>query len=225
MGGFGNEAINNAFDCGFINHIIAHLINCSKQMRSDCIDSDNFLRNNEDGITNRLTSVYLNNKPDDIFRYLPQSPEQYDITTDHYIGRTDIQVISRNHFFQDAKAYHVIECKRIDGTLNLNRKYVTEGVERFFSPSPNPKYSSYYRQNIMFGYVVESIVIPDNTEKIDCLQFTLLKGAAASKFVLNSSDNSKYYEYRCNYDSDNIGKIILSHLFYDFSDVICKNLY
>ena len=222
MGGFRNEAINDAFDCGFIHIILAHLTSCSKQMKSDCINSNNFLNNDEDSITNRLTSVYLNAKSDDIFRYMPQSPEHYDSSADHYIGRTDIQVISRNHFFQDEKAYHIIECKRIDGTNNLNKKYITEGVERFFSP-PQPKYSSYYRQNVMFGYVVESIVIPDNTEKIDCLQCTLLTGAVASKFVLHNSDNSQYYDYKCNYVSENIGKIILSHLFFDFSDVICRN--
>jgi len=223
MGGFRNEAINSAFDCGFINRIITHLTSSGKQMKSDCISTDNLLRNNEDDITNRLTSVYLNAKSDDIFRYLPQSPEHFDSNTDHYIGRTDIQVISSNHFFQDAKAYHIIECKRIDGTHNLNNKYITEGVERFFSPAPKPKYSSYYRQNIMFGYVVESISISDNAEKIDCLQCTLLTGAVASNFVLKNSDNSEYYDYKCDYVSDSIGKIELSHLFFDFSDAICKN--
>jgi len=33
MGGFKNEIINNAFEAGIINIIIAHLIKCSKQMK------------------------------------------------------------------------------------------------------------------------------------------------------------------------------------------------
>ena len=218
MGGFKNEIINSAFDAGIINAIIAHLTKCSKQMKADCVATDNLLQNNEDAITNRLIAMYLNAQPD-IFRYEPQSPEHYDDETDRYIGRTDIRVISGD-YFRDEKAYHIVECKRIDGTVALNKKYITEGVERFFSPNPQPQYSSYYLQNIMFGYVVQAIDIPENVDKIDKLQGFLLKGAAASAFMLKQNENAKYYVYTCGYVVSDIGQIELRHLFFDFSDVV-----
>ncbi|MGW9530933.1 hypothetical protein ACWHAM_25070 [Paenibacillus terrae] len=87
------------------------------------------------------------------------------------------------------KAYHIVECKRIDGTTTLNQKYITEGVKRFFSPAPQPKYSSYYLQNIMFGYVVQVIDIHENADKLDKLQGSLLKEAAASQFMLRQNES------------------------------------
>ncbi|MDR2089531.1 MAG: hypothetical protein LBP73_09270 [Clostridiales Family XIII bacterium] len=220
MGGFKNEIINSAFDAGIINVIMAHLTKCSKQMKADCIAADNFLKNNEDAITNRLVAVYLNTQPG-IFRYEPQSPEHYDSETGCYIGRTDIKVISRD-YFRDEQAYHIVECKRIDGTIALNQKYITEGVERFFSPTPQPKYSSYYLQNIMFGYVVQTIDISENADKIDKLQGSLLKGATASAFTLKQRENSQYYIYACRYVAANTGRTELHHLFFDFANIICK---
>lgn len=220
MAGFKNEIINSAFDAGIINVIIAHLTKCSKQMKADCVATDNLLKNNEDAITNRLIAMYLNTQPG-IFRYEPQSPEHYDSETDCYIGRTDIKVISGD-YFRDEKAYHIIECKRIDGTITLNQKYITEGVERFFSPTTQPKYSSYYLQNIMFGYVVQAIDISENADKIDKLQGYLLKGATASPFTLKQNENSQYYVYTCGYVATDIGQVELNHLFFDVADVICE---
>ncbi len=220
MGGFKTESINSAFATGIINIIIAHLTNCSNQMKEDCIANDNLLKNDEDVITNRLSAMYLNTEPG-IFRYQTQSPEHYDGETDRYIGRTDIKVISRD-YFRDEKAYHIVECKRIDGTTTLNQKYITEGVKRFFSPAPQPKYSSYYLQNIMFGYVVQAIDIPENADKIDKLQGSLLKEAVAAQFMLRQNESSQCYVYACEYIAADIGRIELSHLFFDFTDAICK---
>jgi len=218
MGGFINKTINRAFGTGAINFIIAHLIKCSEQMKENCAATDNLLKNDEDAITNRLVAVHLNEKTS-IFRYEPQSSEHYDIKTDHYIGRTDIKVISRD-YFRDKNAYHIIECKRIDGTVALNKDYITEGVERFLSPASQPKYSSCYLENIMFGYVVKSINIPANADKIDGLQNTLLKTTKASPFILQQNGDSQYYVYICKYTSDVIRIIKLSHLFFDFSGIV-----
>ncbi|MEG2012873.1 MAG: hypothetical protein RR063_06670 [Anaerovoracaceae bacterium] len=220
MAGFKNEVINSAFDAGIINVIITHLTKCSNQMKTDCVTTDNLLKNNEDAITNRLIAMYLNTQPS-IFRYEPQSPEHYDGATDCYIGRTDIRVISGD-YFRDGKAYYIVECKRIDGTISLNQKYITEGVERFFSPNPQPKYSSYYLQNIMFGYVVQAIDISENADKIDKLQRYLLKGATASPFLLKRNESSQSYVYVCRYVATDLGQIELSHLFFDFTSVICE---
>lgn len=93
-------------------------------------------------------------------------------------------------------------------------------MERFFTPDPQPKYSSYYLQNIMFGYVVQAIDIPENADKIDNLQGSLLKGATASPFILKQNENAQYYVYACGYVATDIGQIELSHLFFDFADVI-----
>lgn len=190
-------------------------------MRTDCVTTGNLLKNNEDAITNRLIAKYLNAQPD-VFRYEPQSLEHYHDGTDCFIGRTDIKVIFRDNYFQDGKAYHSVECKRIDGTEALNKKYITEGVERFFSPKPQPKYSSYYLQNIMFGYVVQAIDISKNADKIEELQGSYLEGATASPFMLKRNESPQYYVYACRYDGTGIEQIELSHLFFDFADVICK---
>lgn len=220
MAGFKNEILNRAFDAGIINVIITHLTTCSKQMKVDCVTTKNLLKNNEDAITNRLIAMYLNTQPS-IFRYEPQSPEHFDDENDCYIGRTDIKVISGD-YFRDEKAYYIIECKRIDGTAALNQKYLTEGVGRFFHPNPQPKYSSYYLQNIMFCYVVKVIDISENADKIDKLQGSTLKGVTASPFTLKKNENTQSYVYTCRYVAAGIGQIELNHLFFDFADVICE---
>jgi hypothetical protein len=218
MGGFKNETYNIEFAAGIVDIIITHLTKCSKQMKEDCIATNLLLKNDEDIITNKLVAEYLN-AGEDRFRYLPQSLEHYDTKSGRYIGRTDIKVISIDNF-REEKAYHIVECKRIDGTNQLNQKYITEGVERFFSPAPSPKYSSYYKENIIFGYVVRTITIPVNADKIDKLQNTLLKGATAANFMLKQNDATHYYVYKCRYDSNSIGQVELSHLFFDFSNVV-----
>jgi hypothetical protein len=220
MGGFKNKDINVAFDVGIIEIIIAHLIKCGKKMKTDCVNSGNLLRNNEDDITNRLIAKYLNAEAND-FRYETQSAENFDDKTGRFIGRTDIKVISRD-YFHNFLAYHIVECKRIDGTDKLNKKYIEEGVKRFFYPTPKPKYSSYYNQNIMFGYLVEIINIPDNTDKISKLQDSLLKEVTVKEFVLQQNDDSQYYLYLCEYISKYIGQVELSHLFFNLADAICK---
>ena len=215
MGGFKNEATNIEFESGAINIIIAQLIKCSKLIKTNCVDTNSLLKNNEDKITNRLIAKYLNVGPND-FRYEPQSPENFDESTDQYIGRTDIKVISRD-YFRDSQAYYIIECKRIDGTANLNKKYINEGVARFASHPA--KYSSYHNENIMFGYVVQAIDISANTTKIEDLQNQILKNGAAKKFFLLCCESSNYYLYSCQYQSDE-KNIELKHLFYNFSSVI-----
>lgn len=216
MGGFKSEPLNLAFERGAINLIIAHLIKCSKQMKVDCTEHCNMLENHEDKITNRLTAMYLNAKPD-IFRYETQSSVNYDAETDQYIGRIDVKVIS-NDYFNNSQSYYTIESKRIDGDDNLNKKYIIDGVARFvINP---PKYPSYYEQNIMFGYVVQTIDIPKNTEKIGALQTSLLNGVTVDSFILVQNEDSQAFVYSCGYASEHIRHIELMHLFFDFTDVI-----
>ena len=216
MGGFKGESLNIAFESGVINLIIAHLIKCSKQMKTDCAEPCNMLQNHEDKITNRLVAKYLNTEPNN-FRYEIQSPENFDGQTDQYIGRTDIKVISAD-YFKDSQSYYIIESKRIDGDDDLNKKYITDGIARFvINP---PKYPSYHKQNIMFGYVVQAIDIPKNTEKIGALQASLLNGVTVNAFILVQNEDYQSFVYSCGYASEHIRHIELKHIFYDFADVI-----
>ena len=217
MSGFKSDALNIVFGDGVINIIIAHLIKCSTQMKKDCLDQSNPLHNHEDKITNRLTAEYLNAQPSN-FRYITQTLEHYEKVTAQYVGRTDIMVIS-NDYFRDTQAYHIIECKRIDGSTSLNRKYVSEGVARFISTTQKQKYSSYYSRNIMFGYVIKTIDIPSNTEKIVDMQSRILEDTITGDFALLHKDDSHYYVYSSKYQPD-ASLIELVHLFYDFSDVV-----
>lgn len=82
--------------------------------------------------------------------------EGYDLTSEEYIGRVDIKVYSINTII-NPKDYYIIECKRIDGSSTLNRKFITEGICRFILNKP--KYSSYNKKNIMLGFVVKNIDI------------------------------------------------------------------
>ena len=47
-----------------------------------------------------------------------------------HIGRVDIRILLKSDFEKD-DAYYITECKRIDGSSDLNKKYVKEGVARF----------------------------------------------------------------------------------------------
>ncbi|HBC31934.1 MULTISPECIES: hypothetical protein [Caproicibacterium] len=215
MGGFKNESINALFAAGSLKRIIAHLIQCSSQMKANCRSTENMLKNDEDKITNHLIECYLNNGVSE-FRYVLQAPENFDPQTDQYIGRSDIKVISSD-WFSNSKCYFLIECKRIDGTQHLNKEYIINGVSRFVSTPP--KYSSYHKKNIMFAYVVKAINISDAATKISQLQKTLLTDVVATPFSLAQCD-TEYGEYYSEYTSDSIGVIELRHLFYDFAEVI-----
>ena len=77
----------------------------------------------------------------------------------------DIRILLKSDFEKE-DAYYVIECKRIDGTSDLNKKYVKEGVARFVTQ----KYSSYYGRNIMLGFVVKKIDMSANAKLIEGIQ-------------------------------------------------------
>jgi hypothetical protein len=220
MGGFKNEAINTAFEEGNIITVITHLTECTKRMKADCVKNNNPLRNHEDKITNRLAAKYLN-VGSGVFRYEIQSPENFDEKTDTFVGRTDIKVTSLDYRFRDSNAYYTIECKRVDGKGDaLNKKYLTDGVARFVCYPP--KYSSYYRENIMFAYVVQTMDISANTASIGRLQNTLLIGVTSKAFK-ESQVAADYRVYSCEYTSKEIGKMKLYHLFYDLADVVCTS--
>ena len=216
MQGFKNDSYNIDFENGLFESIIEHLKICSDKMRADCIETGNLLYNHEDKITNRLVENYLNKGPA-MIRFILQSPECFVSDADIYKGRTDIRVVSRN-WFMDVNDYYTIECKRIDGNATLNKEYIINGIARFVV-SP-PKYPSFNKRNIMFGFVVRDIDIPDNTMEIERLQKEMLDAVTSDGFRLNNHFGADCYIYSCGY-AVNSEWVELRHLFYNFSGCIC----
>ena len=217
MGGFKKSANNEIGKQNFFNLIILRIAQCCAKMREDCKTTGEKLYNHEDKISNRLVERYLDMN-DLGLRFVLQKPEHYDAETDTYKGRTDITVVSAD-WLKNRDAYYIIECKRIDGGNELNKKYVSEGVSRFVV-SPEPKYSSYYGKSIMLGYIVQAITVGANIDKIDKLQRKLLIGVTIGNMCLVYEDGKGFYRYQCLYQSKNNLNVELSHLFYDFSDVV-----
>ena len=142
--------------------------------------------------------------------------EGYDLTSEEYIGRVDIKVYSINTII-NPKDYYIIECKRIDGSSTLNRKFITEGICRFILNKP--KYSSYNKKNIMLGFVVKNIDIEINTARINEIQSEIEDIHICEKLERLKKEKEEYYLYRNKYKCGD-KKIELSHFFYNLSDVI-----
>ncbi|MEG0900179.1 MAG: hypothetical protein RSF40_10785 [Oscillospiraceae bacterium] len=149
------------------------------------------------------------------FKFEPESQESYNDLTHNYGSRTDIKILLQPDSFQRRDAYFNIECKRLDGHKDLNDKYIDNGVKRFISS----KYSSYYGKNFMIGFVVKNIKIDDNTAKIEELKNSSEDERLHGKFELVYSDNNIVHEYICKYCLLK-EEIDLSHIFYNFSNVI-----
>lgn len=220
MGGFQNELLNKNFKQSFYHTIIAALIAGCRLMVKDCFEHHVTIQNHEEKIRTHLLENYLENSNtrrllglDGVpVRFIAEVPENYDSTTDTYFGRTDIRVVSSN-WFRNREDYYIIECKRIDGTLTLNKKYVEEGICRFIGETP--KYSSYNNRNIMLGFVVKNMdctivirAITDiHTEKI---------GSIIVKDITLVEDFEEY----CCCESVYTGGMSLDHIFYNISSII-----
>ncbi len=72
------------------------------------------------------------------------------------LGRIDI-ILQFLHQFGDEEAYLAVECKRVAaGDTPLNRKYVTQGVDRFVTG----QYAQGHHWGMMLGYVLKLPVSP-----------------------------------------------------------------
>lgn len=177
------------------------------------------LPNDENKIRSIMLEEYINKQkiPHNMlgYKFELEVPENYAGNGKH-IGRVDIRILLKSDFEKD-DAYYIVECKRIDGSADLNKKYVKEGVARFVTG----KYSSYYGRNIMLGFVVKKIDISantkliekiQNTEKIQhmhgCFEFIEKKGIAEN--------------YKCMYQIQS-GEVELHHIFSDYSSIIETN--
>ena len=146
------------------------------------------------------------------YRFELEVPENYAGNGQH-IGRVDIRILLKNDFEKE-DAYYIIECKRIDGTFDLNKKYVKEGVARFTTQ----KYSSYYGRNIMLGFIVKKIDVSANVRLIEKIQNAELDQHMHGGFQLIKRDNMTE-SYKCIYQIK-AGEVELRHIFSDYSSII-----
>lgn len=227
MGGFKLQSINEDFKKGFYDSVVETIEKSCSLMKQTCISSGRKVKNHEVNIQNHLFFYYLDNNSAlaelecDMFpiSFQIETPETYDEETDRFMGRCDIRVTSNNYWVnRDKEDYYIIECKRIDGSSNLNNKYIDEGVSRFVNEPP--KYPSHHNKNIMFGFVVKDIDIHDNSRKLSKINKDRFETRAQSDLTSIKSDLGEgLYEYISNYIlSDK--SLQLVHIFFDFSPVI-----
>jgi hypothetical protein len=222
--GFSDKSLNNNFKNGLFEIIVDKIICCCNIMKKDYLLGGCKIDNNEVKIRNHLVEKYLgdNNVRSEIgldklgIGFIPEGPEKFDEKNDTYTGRVDIKIITGD-WFRNTKCYYIAECKRIDGKRQLNNSYVKDGIYRFVMQPI--KYESPHAINLMFGFVVRNINIPENTSEINCIQSNLMKSTVRSGLSLLKNDQGDWFLFLSSYNVDN--KITdLEHLFYDFSTII-----
>ena len=227
MGGFKQKSINEDFQNGFYSYIIETIEKCCSSMKRNCISLGHKIKNNEVNIQNHLFFYYLDDNSTltklgcEMFpiSFQIETPETFDENTDTFIGRCDIKVTSNNYWVnKNKKDYYIIECKRIDGSTSLNKKYINEGVSRFVEEPP--KYPSHHNKNIIFGFVVKNIDIPNNSIKISGMNKDKFGAISQGNLILVKTDvNEGLYEYISNYTLSS-SSLQLLHIFFDFSSIV-----
>ena len=198
--------------------IVQYIVNTCEAIVNDYEQINKKLPNNENQIRTIMLEEYMDNNHIRAehgmseYSFTPETMENYD-GNGNYIGRADIRVKLKTDF-EKREAYYIVECKRIDGKGELNKKYVGEGVARFITQ----KYSSYYGKNIMLGFVINQINISNNATLIEGIQ-----NADHNHYMHGSFDltvkGSKSEVYKCCYqlgDRD----LELRHIFVDYSSIV-----
>ena len=220
MGGFQKTHLNDEFKQGLYDLIIASLIKSCELMVEECQNNKVMIKNHEEKIRTHLLENYLESNEvrnmiglkDIPIRFLAEVSEHYDKDSDTYMGCTDIRVMSSN-WLANKKDYYTIECKRIDGTLSLNQKYIDDGVCRF--TGNNPKYSSYNNKNIMFGFVVKNIDCRVTINNIADIHIKKLHSITVKNIGILETAKSYY-----NCESKYTNGLSLNHIFYDISSIV-----
>lgn len=176
------------------------------------------IENNENKIRNRMYKDFLNSditKAEvNIFpcRFECEAAE----IDDNYneTGYIDIKILTQSSLVT-ADAYYIIECKRIDGKKELNKKYIEEGILRFVEE----KYPSYYSVSGMIGFVVEHIDISNNIKDINKLMENYPKVNLNKPLkALNNNKSNNTYSSVHKKEKSNLFK--LYHLMLDFSTIV-----
>lgn len=211
-----NKHILGALYRANFNKIIEYILDICEMIVKDYEDKLSKLPNDENAIRSIMLEEYLKKQRNNYnmlgYKFEPETLENY-IGNGVYIGRIDIRITMKNNFEKD-EAYYVIECKRIDGSADLNKKYVKDGVARFVTE----KYSSYFGRNIMLGFVVRKIDVSNNTQKIMNIQNADEDPCMHGNFVLVKKEGITE-NYSCTYQIQS-GELELRHIFSDFSSVM-----
>ena len=201
-----------------LTQITDYMLHISELVVKDFSHNGRRLPNDENEIRTIILEEYLDadnmRKAYDMQEYSfePETQENYD-GNGNYIGRADIRVKLKTDFDKHS-AYYLVECKRIDGSFDLNKKYVEKGVVRFVTG----KYSSYYRKNIMMGFVVKKISISQNVRYIEQIQNAAPDTCMHGIFELVCRKGTQEM-YRCVYRIK-ASELELRHIFFDFSDIV-----
>ncbi len=225
MSGFKDTKLNDILFFDIFDSIANIILVCSEKMCNDYIGLCKKIENHEEKIRNELYENYLDN--DDVrtevgfdsipLRFIIESPENYNLNSCTYSGRVDIKVVGKNWLTSDRKDYFIIECKRIDGSADLNKKFIENGVCRFVSEPI--LYPSYHKKNFMFGFVVKNIDVKGNALLLNTLQNTDTKISVNEAFTETECKINKAYTYVSKYFVKQ-GSIEIKHLFFNFSEVI-----
>lgn len=218
MSGMLNRNILRVLYRANFEKIITYILDICALIVKDYEERQLKLPNDENKIRSIMLEEYMNKQKAahgmSGYKFELEVPENYAGSGQH-IGRVDIRILLKNDFEKD-DAYYIIECKRIDGSSDLNKKYVKEGVARFVTE----KYSSYYGRNIMLGFVVKKIDISSNVKLIEEIQNADLSQQMHGNFeFIESKDVTE--SYKCMYQIQS-GEIELCHIFSDYSSIMEK---
>lgn len=218
MSGFKNTSLNRLIAANALNFVVGKVLLCLEMMQQDCVMSSIKIPNREPDICNYLFSNYLNNDAIvktiglDDFRFFSEVPENYVNSTPR--GRADLQVFNINDF-RHRDRYFIIECKRIDGNLTLNREYINEGIRRFVGG--DPKYTSYYRINCMLGFVIRDMNILANSAVINTLLQTDYSDIHTAAYL---SERAMSQTFSSSHGLSEDSRIELLHAFSDCSKIV-----
>lgn len=216
MSGILNRGIIEALYRANFEKITNYILNICELVVEDYEKKRLKLPNDENKIRSIVVEEYMKKQKSvygmSDYRFEIEAPENY-VGNGKHIGRVDIRILLKNDFEKE-DAYYVIECKRIDGTSDLNKKYVKEGVARFVTQ----KYSSYYGRNIMLGFVVKKVDLSANAKLIEKIQNTDLDKHMHGNFEFIES-NGVAESYKCIYRIQS-GEVELRHIFLDYSRIM-----
>lgn len=216
MSGMLNKDILKALYRANFEKITAYILDICELIVEDYERKQFKLPNDENKIRSIMLEEYMKTQKGiygmSDYRFELEVPENYAGNGQH-IGRVDIRILLKSDFEKE-DAYYIIECKRIDGTADLNKKYVKEGVARFVTQ----KYSSYYGKNIMLGFVVKKIDVSVNAKLIEEIQNAELDQYMHGDFQLVESEGVTE-SYKCMYQIPS-GEVELRHIFSDYSSIM-----
>lgn len=133
MSGMLDKNILNALYRANFEKITAYILDICGLIVEDYERKQLKLPNDENKIRSIMLEEYMKTQKGvygmSDYRFELEVPENY-VGNGHHIGRVDIRILLKSDFEKE-DAYYIIECKRIDGSSDLNKKYVKEGVARF----------------------------------------------------------------------------------------------